>query len=789
MSTSLARIWAVVSLAGFVWMTYWLVFATGYRDYFTEFDDQGRLIISTMRREDAPAALATPLSVEGPSGIVDARPGDIVLSYDGYPTSQSDYVLHSNGLPSSTASISLDRNGETYTIIFEKYPGSFSHVTVRWAPIAVAAVVWILGALTLAVFGGQRLESALFASWCFTMALWLVGDRATLWFIPLSRTISATLGPLLVPMYLDLAVRLVGWRSASLARWALRTAYLLFGLAALVGLMLVVRAGSSGAALFDLLAYFNWVLPLAGLSLIVGPAILGVGALRPVANRRLLAWAALATFIAALPSLVLDILPTLGGAFSRYRDIPIALYVVLPIVYGYLLFRAQHLNLDRLFSRTAMLLLLGVLAVLVFAAVDVASGGGANESLLIALVTALLVLVLVGVLYERFQDPIERVLYGESRKLSRAVIELTSSLPFVNEQADLVNMVLRDIPAKLGVQSAEFFLVHRNGQVSRITSAGSEWAETLPTAPQNSILLRQASDHAIWKDYPWAGAILTIGFRGATVGRVLLGQKSQEEPFNLKEIQFLESVLPLLDLGFERIWLNQSQEEALIQEIGSIARASLDIANDLHDGPVALLEAVLLHIDDLRSGSSDDRLGRLNQSTREAIRQIRSIVDSVRPRILTESTKLILQEAVDSFRKSTSGVRCEVRIDLDYDTHLSLPANDALYRIVRGALQNVKEHAQATEVRIQAHTKDGKVVVSIEDNGVGLARAHSLTRTELVKERHFGIQFFYDYAASAGGVCRVGPSHSGGTSVEIILPTLQTPLTSLSGSVVMVHRG
>ena len=35
-------------------------------------------------------------------------------------------------------------------------------------------------------------------------------------------------------------------------------------------------------------------------------------------------------------------------------------------------------------------------------------------------------------------------------------------------------------------------------------------------------------------------------------------------------------------------------------------RQSLDIANDLHDGPVALLEAVLLHIDDIGSTTGDE---------------------------------------------------------------------------------------------------------------------------------------------------------------------------------------
>lgn len=781
MSTRLVRLFAVVSFAGLVWMAYWLVFVTGYRDYFFVINERGQVVVSDTERVAVSADRATPLRIEGGLGIADARDGDILLSYDGIPISQSDFVLHSNGLPSPTASVGLDRDGKTFTIVFEKYPGSFSHVAVRWALIVVAAVAWLLGVLAIWVYAGQNPERVLFASWCFAIALWLVGDRSIFWTIPLSRTASATLGPLLAPMYIDLALRRVGWRSAPFARWALRVGYGIASIAAVAGLILVVGAEFSTVALLGLFSFYDWVFPLAGLSLLVGPAILALGALGPIVNRRLLAWSALLTAVAVLPSLVLDILPTLGGAIPRYRDVPITLFVVLPIVYGYLIFRANNFQLDGLISRTAILLLIGITAVLVFAVVDVASGGGADESLLIALMTALLVLVLVGVLHERFQDPLERVLFGKSHRLQQAVIELTASLPTVNEESDLVKMALVDIPGKLGVSSAELFLVNRSAQVTRFTPTNSVTVAAFPAVPKTSILLHQSSHDSLWADFPSAGAILTVAFRGTPVGLVFIDRKPQDEPFNLKEIQFLESVLPLIELGFERIWLNDAQEEALIQEIGNITKSNLDIANDLHDGPVALLEAALLHIDDLRTGDGDGGLSRLDQTTREAIRQIRSIVDSVRPRILTESTKLILQEAADSYRRSAPGTHFESHIDLDYDTSLSLPANDALYRIIRGALQNVREHSKASKVHLRAHRKDNTVVVTIEDNGVGLARTHSLTRTELVKDGHFGIQFFYDYAASAGGICRVGPAPSGGTCVEVILPILQATPSVLPG--------
>lgn len=775
MTSTLTKVWAVVSLVGVAWMSYWLVLVTGYRDYGTEFNDLGQLVIREVRRDDAPVEQAVPFKVDGPPGISDARQGDLLLAVDGYPISQSDYVLHSNWAPSPNLALTLSRGGETFTLYYDKYPGTLSSIIIRWSPVVVATLVWILGALAVFVYRGRDLNHHIFASWCFAFALWMVGDRASSWSIPLSRTVTAVLGPLLAPAYIDLAFRLIGRRWSRPVQWVVRALYLGFGALSVAGLTLVVRASLAPETIFDLLIYLTVALPLAGLSLIVGPVIMGLGALKPTAYRRLLVWASGLTLLAVLPSFLLDIVPTLMGEFSRYRDIPMALYVVLPVTFGYLLFRSQNYHLDRLLSRTAILLLLGIVSVLVFAFVDILSGGGANENLLIALVTTLSVLVVVGILSERQQDAIDRILYGESRNLEQAIVDLAGNLPQINEQSDLVRMVSANIQGKLGVKRAELYLTNRLGVVTCFSEDTRTAAPTLPATDATPVLLKQTTPHALWDTHPWADTALTIAFRSVPVGVVLLGTRPQGEKYNLKEIQYLESVVRLLDLGFERIWLNKAQEEALILEIGSIARASLDIANDLHDGPVALLEAVLLHIDDLGSTTSDERVSRLNRTTKEAISQIRSIVDSVRPRILTESTKLLLQEAVDAYRRSAPRIHCDTAIEIDYRVRLSLPANDALYRIVRGALQNVTQHAQATRVRVAASCRDDKVFITIEDNGIGVAREQSLTRTELVKDGHFGIQFFYDYAASAGGACRVGQAREGGTLVEVVLPTLPNP--------------
>lgn len=160
---------------------------------------------------------------------------------------------------------------------------------------------------------------------------------------------------------------------------------------------------------------------------------------------------------------------------------------------------------------------------------------------------------------------------------------------------------------------------------------------------------------------------------------------------------------------------------------GALSLIRQTLAEQLHDGPLQELVALQLKVVILtRLGqlSSDDRRGRLlelRDLAQAAIDQlqliIRDLSDGGPPPIELFGR---LAQLCDQFRAET-GLDCQFELDAGH-VRFGTEFSDVIYRAVRELLTNVRKHARATRVRISSHCRrDGAVVISVEDNGVGLA--------------------------------------------------------------------
>jgi signal transduction histidine kinase len=101
------------------------------------------------------------------------------------------------------------------------------------------------------------------------------------------------------------------------------------------------------------------------------------------------------------------------------------------------------------------------------------------------------------------------------------------------------------------------------------------------------------------------------------------------------------------------------------------------------------------------------------------------------------------------------------------------PVASHLLAIVSEALENARRHAAASRVTLAAAAEDGRLVLTVEDDGRGLPGSQpgpdvvSLRRTG-----HFGLLGMTERAAAIGARLRVGPRPAGapGTLVRLDLP-------------------
>ena len=138
----------------------------------------------------------------------------------------------------------------------------------------------------------------------------------------------------------------------------------------------------------------------------------------------------------------------------------------------------------------------------------------------------------------------------------------------------------------------------------------------------------------------------------------------------------------------------------------------------------------------------------------DAVAELREISRGIHPAILSEAG---LGPALRTLaRRST----IPVDLDVTTDTRLPEPIEAAAYFVASEALANAAKHAQASHMEVSLATRNGSLVLSIRDDGIGGADPG----------RGSGLVGLRDRVEALGGTIRIDSPPSGGTSLVVTLP-------------------
>jgi signal transduction histidine kinase len=184
-------------------------------------------------------------------------------------------------------------------------------------------------------------------------------------------------------------------------------------------------------------------------------------------------------------------------------------------------------------------------------------------------------------------------------------------------------------------------------------------------------------------------------------------------------------------------------------------------ARDLHDETLQGLAALRLG---LSAAAREPDPEALRAHVREAVDQIateiqnlRAIITDLRPAALDQ---LGLVPALEALAQRVAVDGLDVALDVDLE-RLDPEIETTVYRLVQEALTNVRRHAEASSVRIEARVADGRVALSIADDGRGFDPSAHTTG--------FGVVGMRERAALVGGTLEVA-SRPDGTTVRASLP-------------------
>jgi signal transduction histidine kinase len=149
-----------------------------------------------------------------------------------------------------------------------------------------------------------------------------------------------------------------------------------------------------------------------------------------------------------------------------------------------------------------------------------------------------------------------------------------------------------------------------------------------------------------------------------------------------------------------------------IVEAGDAERRRIE--RDLHDGAQQRLVALAMRLDQAREGSAgaatliDDTTAELLR----AIREVRDLARGLHPTILTDAG---LAAAVEALAERTP---FPVVVNVT-DSRFAPEIEAAAYYVVAEGLTNIARYAGAAEARVEASANDGRLVVTVTDNGRG----------------------------------------------------------------------
>ena len=190
------------------------------------------------------------------------------------------------------------------------------------------------------------------------------------------------------------------------------------------------------------------------------------------------------------------------------------------------------------------------------------------------------------------------------------------------------------------------------------------------------------------------------------------------------------------------------------------------IATDLHDSVGGLLSSVKISLFQFQESNKN-----LSEDTIRQFDTILSYVDESKQelnRIVYNLTPLIIEkfgliEAVKQHCKkiNASGLKINLQI-INQLPNILVDDEITLYRVIQEVLHNVVKHAQASYVLLQIQSStDGKILITIEDNGKGM------TLEKMKLNGGLGMKSLYSRINSLNGDIKIDSTENEGTVIYI----------------------
>jgi signal transduction histidine kinase len=457
-------------------------------------------------------------------------------------------------------------------------------------------------------------------------------------------------------------------------------------------------------------------------------------------ERQQLRWVAWGAALAALALLMAIAVLALDGVTALLQVALGVCLALLPLATGAAILRYRLYDLDYLISRTVVYGLLTAAGVGVYVAVVklaewlLTEGAGMGGSLLATAVIA----VGFAPARIRLQRLVDRRLYGERHDPVQAMVRLGERL--------------RDAPSGAPDGNALAGVLQGVCEALRLPSA--------------SLQIDNGAEVASFGRPVTVGESIPLEYEGQRIGALLVGVRSGEDALGMADRQVLGILAAPVAVAVHAVLLSRELQRSRERLVATREEERRRLRRDLHDGLGPILTAVTLKADAARSAldsapdQADELLAELRGDAKQAIGDLRRVVEDLRPASLDELGLLgAISQQVDRFSRQGLLVALNAPPALPV---LPAAVEVAAYRICTEALTNIARHAHAQHVSVTVAV-DRALWLEVHDDGAAIAANGGGWRPGV------GLLSMTDRATEVGGTLQAGPTPTGGR-VQAVLP-------------------
>jgi len=423
-----------------------------------------------------------------------------------------------------------------------------------------------------------------------------------------------------------------------------------------------------------------------------------------------------------------------------------------------------------------------------------------NHALAMTVHTLLLVSVflLIAFIALRNQKKQDEQIVQKSRA-QEILYDIAASINTCRDLKELLNRFCDAIYTAIEANNVSIWLITEQGWLEYIASTGinpnviethkkiklnDELTETLT---QNKIIhdnqhvtqLAEILLCDVSEDYK--SYYVPLHLQDKTLGVVRL--KITRLPFDDVE-DFKQLLITLgkhLSIAIEKARIDQESRRMIIMQERSL------IANELHDSLAQTLASLRFQVrvlDETLQPTSEFQsirgIEQVENSLDEAYSDLRELIAHCRTPINKQGLIPAVEKLISRFRKE-SGIH--VLLQQEWQ-HSDLPPNMEMhiFRIVQEAMNNIRKHSNANNVRLMFRCDDrGHHTVLVENDGVGFETPESSSHPG----RHLGLTIMQERAKHLGGKLRIESEPDEGTRIELTFTysneAEDDPLQRLSG--------